>query len=75
MSGTSLLTGTKTTFKDSTCSESTAFAFVRVLFWSSQDLHAAGAPFVLGGMRSCGVRTEDRADPPHKDETLGSMDR
>ncbi|CAE7839879.1 unnamed protein product [Symbiodinium necroappetens] len=47
MSGTSLLTGTKTTFK---------------------DLHAAGAPFVLGGMRSCGVRTEDRADPPHKDE-------
>ncbi|CAE7397021.1 unnamed protein product [Symbiodinium natans] len=47
MSGTSLLTGTKTTFK---------------------DLNAAGAPFVLGGVRPCGVRTEDRADPPHKDE-------
>lgn len=47
MSGTSLLTGTKTTIK---------------------ELNAAGAPFVLGGVRPQGVRTEDRAEAPHKDE-------
>ncbi|CAK9048446.1 unnamed protein product [Durusdinium trenchii] len=47
MSGTSLLTGTKTTIK---------------------ELNANGAPFVLGGVRPEGVRTEDRTDVPHKDE-------
>eukprot|EP00434_Breviolum_minutum_P022424 symbB.v1.2.019794.t1/scaffold1637.1/size108073/4 len=46
MSGTSLLTGTKTTIK---------------------ELNAAGAPFVLGGVRG-EIRSEDRMEAPHKDE-------
>ena len=67
MSGTSLLTGTKTTFKDDAVALQLKLPLGLAL---SQDLNAAGAPFVLGGVRPCGVRTEDRADPPHKDETL-----
>ncbi|CAJ1401250.1 unnamed protein product [Effrenium voratum] len=47
MSGTSLLTGTKSTIK---------------------ELNAHGAPFVLGGVRPGGIRTEDRTEVPHKDE-------
>ena len=39
-----------------------------------QELNAAGAPFVLGGVRPQGVRTEDRAEAPHKDESLGESD-